>query len=90
MTDVEEICTIANSKGLHARAAARFVKTAERFKSEVTVIKDEISVSGHSIMGLMMLAAAPGTPIKLCAKGDDALAVLDALADLIRRKFDEE
>jgi len=93
MSEIEELCvmaTIANMRGLHARAAARFVKLAETYEAEITVTKDDMSVSGRSIMGLMMLAATQGTMIRLCGRGDDSLAALEALTDLIKRKFDEE
>ncbi len=81
--------TIANNKGLHARAAARFVKLAATFNAEVMVTKNDMSVSGSSIMGLMMLAAAPGCELELSARGPAASAALVALCDLIERKFDE-
>lgn len=81
---------IANRKGLHARAAAKFVKLAGRFNATVTVSKREQSVPGLSIMGLMMLAAAPGCELELRAHGREAEAALDALADLVQRKFDED
>jgi phosphocarrier protein len=82
--------TIRNQRGLHARAAAKFVKTAEAFAAEIRVVKDDTEVLGTSIMGLMMLAAGPGTEIDLRATGADAEAALDALAQLIDRKFDED
>lgn len=82
--------TIVNRKGLHARAAARFVKLAQAFQAEITVIKQGTSVSGLSIMGLMMLAAAPGSALELRARGPDAEEALTALALLIERKFDED
>ena len=81
---------IRNQRGLHARAAARFVKLAERFDAEVTVVRDGQAVSGRSIMGLMMLAAGPGAPVELRAEGPDASVALDALARLIESKFDED
>jgi len=84
------IATICNQKGLHARAAARFVKTAELFEAEVMVRKNGTEVSGRSIMGLMMLAAAPGTIIELAATGRQAEAPVTALAELIECKFDED
>jgi len=87
---LSRIVTIVNRRGLHARAAARFVKTAERFKAEVTVVRKESSVSGLSIMGLMMLAAAPGSTIELRASGEEAQAALDALVKLVADKFDED
>jgi len=84
------IATICNQRGLHARAAARFVKTAQQFDAEVLVRKNGTEVSGRSIMGLMMLAAAPGTIIELAATGRQADAAVTALAKLIECKFDEE
>ena len=82
--------TIVNSRGLHARAAAKFVKVAGRYEAEITVRKKETSVSGSSIMGLMMLAAAPGCDLELHARGPAAREALDALAHLIANKFDED
>lgn len=82
--------TIRNQRGLHARAAAKFVKTADAYDAEIWVVKDETEVLGTSIMGLMMLAAGPGTEIDLRATGADAEAAVDALARLIDRKFDED
>ena len=82
--------TICNQRGLHARAAARFVKTAGSFDAEVWVRKNGIEVSGRSIMGLMMLAAAPGAVIRLTASGPQAEAAVTALARLIECKFDED
>ena len=82
--------TICNQRGLHARAAARFVKTAGLFDAEVWVRKNGIEVSGRSVMGLMMLAAAPGTVISLSAKGPQAEAAVTALAKLVECKFDED
>ena len=81
---------ICNQKGLHARAAARFVKTASQFNAEVTVRKNGTEVSGRSIMGLMMLAAASGTVVEVAATGPDAAAAVEALARLIECKFDEQ
>ena len=82
--------TIVNQKGLHARAAAKFVKLAGSFQAEITVVKGDIEVSGLSIMGLMMLAAAPGSVLQLQASGRDADSAMTALADLVARKFDED
>ena len=82
--------TICNRRGLHARAAARFVKLAGEFDAAVTVRKNGTEVSGRSIMGLMMLAAGPGTIIELAAWGADAERAVSALADLVRCGFDEE
>lgn len=81
---------IVNQLGLHARAAARFVETATKFAAEITVANGEESVSGKSILGLMMLAAAQGTKLTITAVGGDAEPALDALGDLIARCFDEE
>ncbi len=80
---------IINERGLHARAAAKFVATAGTFTSEITVTKDDTSVSGRSIMGLMMLAAGPGTTIEVSAEGSDAGAALAALETLVGNRFDE-
>ena len=82
--------TICNQKGLHARAAARMVKIAGQFAAEVRVRKNGTEVSGRSIMGLMMLAAAPGAVIELSACGGEAEAAVTALARLIECKFDED
>jgi phosphocarrier protein len=86
----ERRVTILNKRGLHARAAARFVKLASQFAAELTVAKDGVAVSGRSIMGLMMLAAGPGTELAIRAEGPDADAALDALAGLVAAKFDED
>jgi phosphocarrier protein len=82
--------TICNQRGLHARAAAKFVRTVEGFAARVSVVKDDVEVPGTSIMGLMMLAAGPGTTLDLRADGEDAEAVLAELDSLIARKFDED
>ena len=87
---VRRACTICNQKGLHARAAARFVKTAAQFDSEIWVRKNGTAVSGRSIMGLMMLAAAAGAVIEITATGRDAAAAVETLARLIECKFDED
>ena len=84
------VVTICNQRGLHARAAAQFVKKAGQFDAEVMVRKNGTEVSGRSIMGLMMLAAAPGTVIRLAASGRDAEAAVNALVKLIECKFDED
>ena len=81
--------TIVNRRGLHARASARFVKCAEGFDCEVTVLKDGQSVGGTSIMGLMTPAAAPGSTIELKATGPQADSALDALSALIADGFGE-
>ena len=80
---------INNQRGLHARAAARFVKTAALFDARVTVSKGVQAVSGGSILGLMMLAARPGTEIEINAEGDQAAAAVEALCDLIADNFEE-
>jgi phosphocarrier protein HPr len=81
---------IQNQKGLHARAAAKFVKVANAYDAEIRVVKGETDVEGRSIMGLMMLAAGIGCEIELRASGPGAGPALAALVDLIDRKFDEE
>ncbi|WP_119460905.1 HPr family phosphocarrier protein [Rhodospirillaceae bacterium SYSU D60014] len=84
------LVTIRNQRGLHARAAAKLVKLADQFDAEVTVVKGDMVVSGRSIMGLMMLAAGPGSEIGLRATGMQAEAALTAIAALIAGKFDED
>jgi phosphocarrier protein len=81
---------IRNQRGLHARAAAKLVQTLEPFEAELTVTKDGTTVSGRSIMGLMMLAAAPDSELVLIATGRDAAAALDAVAALVRGGFGED
>ncbi|HTZ79909.1 MAG TPA: HPr family phosphocarrier protein [Stellaceae bacterium] len=88
--EIRRTVTICNKRGLHARAAARFVKLAWQFDAEVTVRKNGSAVSGRSIMGLMMLAAGPGTEIELIATGREAERAVVALADLVGGGFDEE
>jgi phosphocarrier protein len=81
---------IQNLKGLHARATAAFVKTAERFESDITVEKSgELAVSGKSIMGLLMLAVPLGESIRITANGSDAIEAIKALEDLINDRFGE-
>ena len=81
---------IANRYGLHARPAAEFVKTANRFQADVFVRRADLEVNGKSIMGMMMLAAGPGSKLHVHAKGQDALQAVYELEDLMRRKFDED
>ena len=81
---------VANKLGIHARPAAMFVKTANRFTCDIFVEKDGERVNGKSIMGLMMLAAGPGSTLTVHANGHDAHQALAELEILIRRKFDEE
>ena len=81
---------IINKLGIHARPAALFVKTANRFECDIFVEKDGEKVNGKSIMGLMMLAAGPGSKLKIHAQGHDASAALAELEALIKRKFDED
>lgn len=88
--EVTQKFTIKNTLGLHARAAAAFVKTSNRYQSEVIVIKDGMSVNGKSIMGVLMLAAAKGSAVDIVARGDDADEAVEALGRLIEEKFGEE
>ena len=81
---------IVNKKGLHARASAKFVQTAEQFDAAITVTRGHESVGGTSIMGLMMLAAGPGVSITIEATGKDAAAAMDALCALVANRFGEE
>lgn len=80
---------ITNRKGLHARASAKFVQTAEKFDCDMTVTRCGETVGGTSIMGLLTLAAAQGTTITVTAKGDDAKDALDAIEALLADKFGE-
>jgi phosphocarrier protein HPr len=89
-TSARACATIVNKRGLHARASAKFVETVARFPCEVTVSKDGNSVSGRSIMGLMMLAASLGTTVDLEAQGPQAKEALDALLALIAARFYED
>ena len=82
--------TVENRRGLHARAAAKFVKLAGTFDAEIQLTRNELTVSGLSIMGIMMLAAGPGSRIELTATGTQAARAIDALAELMERKFDED
>ncbi len=86
----EAVVTIRNRKGLHARASAKFVKCAETFDAQVTVTRDGQSVGGTSIMGLMMLAAGPGSELHLAAEGPEAPEALEALVALVDAGFGED
>ena len=81
---------IRNQLGLHARACALFVKTAARYKSEVFVSRDDLEVNGKSIMGVMMLAAEEGAIIKVRAMGEDEVAAVAAIKELVDGKFGGE
>jgi phosphocarrier protein HPr len=81
---------IINKRGLHARASAKFVQTAEKFDAELTVTRNGESVGGTSIMGLMMLSAGIGTSITVAASGREAQAAMDAISELLANKFGEE
>src|SRR3974377_1377574 len=81
---------VSKKMGIHARPAAMFVKTANRFSCDIFVEKDGEKVNGKSIMGLMMLAAGPGSKLTVHAQGNDASQALTELETLIKRKFDEE
>ena len=82
--------TVVNKLGIHARPAAMFVKIANRFACDIFVEKDGEKINGKSIMGLMMLAAGPGSKLTLLVKGADAPAAIAELEALVKRKFDEE
>ncbi len=81
---------IINKKGLHARASAKFVQTAEQFDATISVTGQHETVGGTSIMGLMMLAAGPGTSITISCTGNQAQAAMDALCALVANRFGEE
>ncbi len=81
---------IVNKKGLHARASAKFVQTAEQFDADVSVTRGHETVGGTSIMGLMMLAAGPGVTITISATGTEAAHAVDALCGLVSNRFGED
>jgi phosphocarrier protein HPr len=87
---IVRVLEITNKKGLHARASAKFVQTVEGFDAEVKVTRAGETVGGTSIMGLMMLSAGPGTSITIEARGSQATEVMDAICDLIGKRFGEE
>lgn len=86
---VERSVQIVNEAGIHARPAAEIVKTAARFKAEITIIKDGLDVNAKSIMGVMMLAAECGSTVVIHADGEDAQAAIDAIAAVIAAGFGE-
>ena len=81
---------ICNQRGLHARASAKFVKLASGFESEIRVTRDGVTVDARSIMGLLMLGAGIGCGVEIEAEGVDAAEAVEALTDLVARKFDED
>ena len=87
---LERIVEITNKKGLHARASAKFVQAVEGFDADVTVTRGSETVGGTSIMGLMMLAAGPGTSITIRARGKDALEAMNAICALVNSRFGED
>ncbi len=89
-TAITQKVTICNSRGLHARAAAKFVTVAGTFDAEITVHREGTTVSGRSIMGLMMLAAGIGCEIELSAEGSDADKAVSSLVSLVETKFEED
>ena len=88
--EVARELVVTNKLGVHARPAAMFVKVANRFESEIMVEKDGETVNGKSIMGLMMLAAGPGSKLHVRASGPDASQAVNELEQLLKRKFDED
>ena len=85
----EQSVEIVNRNGLHARPAAEMVKAAARFKSDITIVRDDLEVNGKSIMGVMMLAAEYGATLQLRAHGPDEDEAVNALANLVASKFGE-
>jgi phosphocarrier protein len=86
----EATLTIVNELGMHARAATKFVQTANRYESDIEVEKDGQTVNGKSIMGVLMLVASKGTSIKVRAYGEDARECVASLSDLVSNRFGEE
>ena len=87
---IENRHIIINEKGLHARASAKLVETVERFNANAIISKDDISVSGDSIMGLLMLAAAKGQEINIITSGPEEKKLSQALTNLISNRFEED
>ncbi len=86
---VERSVQVQNAHGIHARPAAEIVKVAARFRSAITLVRDDLEVNGKSIMGVMMMAAECGATIVIRAVGDDEAAAADALVALVQTKFGE-
>ena len=87
---LERTVEITNKKGLHARASAKFVQAVENFDADITVTRGSETVGGTSIMGLMMLAAGPGTSITIHARGKDAAEAMNAICALVNSRFGED
>jgi phosphocarrier protein len=87
---IEQEIKISNKLGLHARAAAQFVKTANQFSCDVVILKNRMKVNGKSIMGVLTLAASLGTTIKIICNGSDSQEAMAALIELVENKFSEE
>jgi phosphocarrier protein len=90
MPTAKATANICNTRGLHARASAKFVKLASSFEAEIQVTRDGVTVDARSIMGLLMLGAGNGCSIEITAEGSDAQDAIDALGELVARKFDED
>ena len=90
MTSLSRELLIINKRGLHARASAKFVQMVEKFSADITVTRNGETVGGTSIMGLMMLAASPGSSVVVSASGSQAAEALEALDQLIQNRFGEE
>ena len=90
MTAARRTVAVCNTRGLHARASAKFVKLASQYEADVRVSKDGQTVDAQSIMGLMMLAAGPGCALDIAAEGPQAEAAVEALVALVNGRFDEE
>ena len=88
--EIAKELVVTNKLGVHARPAAMFVKVANRFQSDIMVEKDGETVNGKSIMGLMMLAAGPGSKLQVRATGPDAAQAVTEIEELLKRKFDED
>ena len=88
--EAQETVQICNTRGLHARASAKFVKLATHFAATVQVTREGVTVDARSIMGLLMLGAGPGSTIDIAAAGPDAAEAVAALAELVRGRFEED
>ncbi len=87
---IQKLVTIKNTSGLHARPAAHLVKVAGKFNSDIKILKDGLEVNGKSIMGVMMLAAEQGSELEFVVDGPDEQEAMDALVELVEKKFYED
>ena len=90
METIERKLTVSNQSGLHGRASAKLVETARQFSADVWLVRDDAEVDCKSILDVMTMACTKGTPVKVKARGADALEAVEALAELVKNKFGED